>query len=163
MHFGCLCKCSTPHSADVDDSQEKPTSDSCKVDSGSIETSSAPTMHQPHVGEPQLGVATVDAEEPLCGRSSFQDKCVNGERRGKPGQESFPEGRGGGYAKLDNVTRGTADVSSVWDSFDVSAIRESQESLPGEFVHLSEARIIVDLKLSSDPTFSKFVVLSCFS
>ena len=145
MHFGCLCKCSAPHSADVDDSQEKPTSDSCKVDSGSIETPSAPTMHQRDVSKPQLGVATVDGEKPLRDGSSFQDKNINGEQRGKPGQESFPEGRGGGYAKLDSVTRGTADVSSVWDSFDVSAIRESQESLPGEFVNLSSLSSLADL------------------
>ena len=125
------------------DSQEKPTNDSCKTDSGSAETPPAPTMHKPHVSEPQLGVATVDGEEPLRGRSSFQDKCINGEQRGKLGQEPFPEGRGGGHVKLDNVTRGTADVSSVWDSFDVSTIRESQESLPGEFVHLFVACVCV--------------------
>ena len=138
MLFGRLWKCTPPNSADVDDSQEKPTSDSCKVNCRSVKTSS-PTIREPHVSEPQLSVTADDVfnvEEQLRDGSLFQDKCVNSEQQGKPGREPIPEGRGGGYIKHDSVTRSTADASSVWDSFDVSAIRESQESLPCEFVHL---------------------------
>ena len=132
-----------PCTTDTDDSQSRPTWNSCQVDFKSV--SPTPMTQNDTICHPcdneqksqsqqdsagtNITVDEVDGEEPSHDTNSFRHKNVLGAQSGCNGQEPLPPGQGGGYLKDDIVNR---NESSVWDSFDGSTVHESRNSLHGE-------------------------------
>ena len=130
-----------PCTTDTDDSQSRPTCDSCQVDFRSVsptpmtqnDTRCHPCDNEQNSQSQQDSVRTnttvdeVDGEESH-DTSSFRHKNVLGAQGECNGQEPLPPGRGGGYLKDDIVKR---NAPSVWDSFDGSTVLESRDSLQG--------------------------------